>query len=147
MHQCNAARVQSLAYGIAHAMHESFQRQRRLNGTIAAAATVHNGIDIVRTCINRLMFVDGHNDDFVYEIVRKGKRHGAAVPCNVEISRKVCDAGGQNVDTRVREFNVDREGHIVKCANVALQVRYFGGKHSGLNVKRLERSLQMMGTG
>jgi hypothetical protein len=47
----------------------------------------------------------------------------------------------------VREFNVDREGHIVKCANVALQVRYFGGKHSGLNMKRLERSLQMMGTG
>ena len=91
------------------------------------------------------MSVVGHNDDFVYEIVRKGEGHGAATPCNIEISRKVCDAGGQNVDTRVREFNVDREGHIVKCANVALQVRYFGGKHSGLNVKRLERSLQMMG--
>ena len=79
-----------------------------------------------------MMSVVGHNDDFVYEIVRKGEGHGAATPCNIEISRKVCDAGGQHVDARVREFNVDREGHVV-----ALQVRYFCDKHIGLNVKRL----------
>ena len=64
--------------------------------------------------------------------MRKREGQHAAVPCKVEISCEVCDARGQNIDARVREFNVDREGHVV-----ALQVRYFCGKHIGLNVERL----------
>ena len=83
------------------------------------------------------MCVVGHNDDFVYETVGEGEGHGTAAPCHVDISREVRDAGGQHVDARVRDFNVNGEGHVVKSASVALHVRYFCGKHIGLNVKRL----------